>query len=43
MLLIFFMYAEDPSLLCSSKNTYELIAKVNIELGKINRWFVAYD
>ena len=39
--LKFCMYADDTSLLCSSKNIYELIGKVNIELGKINSWFVA--
>ena len=35
------MYADDATLLCSSKNIYELSVKVNIELSKINSWFVA--
>ena len=39
-LLKFCTYAEDTSLLCSSKNIYEVIGKLNIELSKINRLFV---
>ena len=35
------MYAEDTRLLCSSKNIHELIGKVNIEIVKNNRLFVA--
>ena len=35
------MYADDTSLLFSSKNIYELIDRINIVLIKINRWFVA--
>ena len=35
------MYADDISLLFSSKNIFELIGKVNTDLGKINSWFVA--
>ena len=38
--LKFRMYADDTSFLCSSKN-YKLIGKVNVELRKINSWFVA--
>ena len=34
-------YAEDTGILCSSKNLYELIGKVNVNSGKINIWFVA--
>ena len=34
------MYADDRSLLCSSKNKHELIGKVHIEQVKINRWLV---
>ena len=34
--LKFCMYADDTSLLCSSKTIYELIGKVNIESGKIS-------
>ena len=36
-----YMYADVTSLLCSSKNIYKLIGKVNSELGRINSWFVA--
>ena len=35
------MYADDTSLICSSKNIYELIGTVNIELCLINGWLVA--
>ena len=35
------MYADDTSLLCSSKNIYENIGKLKIELGKIKGWLVA--
>ena len=35
------MYADETSLLRSSKNNYELIGKINIELSKINNRFVA--
>ena len=35
------VYADDTSLICSSKNIYELIGKINIELGKIKSLFVA--
>ena len=35
------MYADDTGLLCSLKNIYKLIGKVNIESGNISRWFVA--
>ena len=34
------MYADDTSLLCSSKKFYELIGKVNFDLSKTNSWFV---
>ena len=34
------MYADDTSLLYLSKNIYELIVRLYIELTKINRWFV---
>ena len=39
--LKFCMHADDTSLFCSSKNFYELIGKINVELDKLNTWLVA--